>query len=116
MVSVKSWQEAIAKGRRRPALCAHDLFTAEKAAYSAYEERMREMAKAGNGVIAHDGVNNRMILSNAISLLAIGDEDGFRKSVDDFAERAAWDPVHFSALSYGLQAVDGFLKTKERAL
>jgi len=114
MVSVKKWQEAIALGHSRGPFTARDLSVAEQEAYKAYDTRVREMAKAGSGMLAHDGLNNRMILSNAISLLAIGDEKGFRAEVDDFAEKAAFDPHHYSALSYGLEAVDGFLKTKEQ--
>ena len=115
MVSVQSWQQAITASRGRCVLSARDLYTAEKAAYVAYDARVREMAKAGNGVLAHDGQSQKMVISNAISLLAIGDRDGFRHEVDNFAEKAAFDPHHYSAISHGLQAVEGFLKTRGRA-
>ena len=115
MVSVKSWQEAVFASRGRSALSAHDLYKAEMAAYAAHDARVREMAKHGGGVVAHDGRNNRMVLSNAIALLANGDADAFSDEVTAYAEKAAWDPHHYSPISYGLQAVDGFLKTKGRA-
>jgi len=111
MVSEKSWQDAVAASRGRSALSARELYKAEMDAYAAHDARARELAKHGGGVIAHDGRNNRMVLSNAIALLAIGDSAGFGEEVTAYAEKAAWDPS-YSALSYGLQAVDGFLKTK----
>jgi hypothetical protein len=111
MVSEKSWQEAVTASRGRSALSARELFKMEMAAYSAHDARVRELAKHGGGVVAHDGRNNRMVLSNAIELLVNGNSKGFSEEVVAYAEKAAWDPA-YSAISYGLQAVDGFLKNK----
>jgi|ERR1039457_801427 hypothetical protein len=111
MVSEKSWQDAVIASRGKSALSARELYKVEMAAYSAHDARVRELAKHGGGVIAHDGRNNRMVLSNAIELLATGNTEGFREEVAAYAEKAAWEPA-YSAISYGLQVVDGFLRTR----
>jgi len=111
MTSVRNWREAAIASHGKSALTARDLYQAEKAAYAAYDARVREMAGSGAGVSAHDGKNGLCILTAAISFLALGDVAEFRKSLYEISEKAAWDPVHYSPLSYGLQAVDGYLRT-----
>ena len=113
MPSVKSWQAMVTEGRQRSHYTAEDLSTAEKASYVAYEARVRELARSGQGVIAHDGLNQKATLSNAIALLAIGDEEGFAEKVGEFLEKAAWD-IHYSALVHGLSAAEWYLKGLER--
>jgi hypothetical protein len=115
MPSLKSWQEMISEGRQRSRYTAQDLYTAEKAAYVAHDARVKEMAKHGGGIVTHEGKNGLAVISNAIALLAIGDEKDFKAAVDRYAEKAAFDPIHFSPVAHGLIAVDGFLKQKEGA-
>jgi len=116
MTSVRSWQNAVAAGRGKCPLSAHDIRQAEKAGLAAYAARVREMAQSGHGVTPHDGNNARMILSSVIELLAMGHSQSFSDMLKVYGEKARRDPYRYSAISYGLQAVEGFLQTKRRAM
>lgn len=116
MVSVRSWQDAIAAGHGKCPLSAHDIRLAEKAGLTAFSARAREMAATGQGVIPHDGNNARMILTSMLELLAMGEWRSYADMLEMYGDKAVADPVHYSAVSYGLQAIDGFLRTKGHAL
>lgn len=88
---------------------AEDLYTAEQAAYKAYESRVEEMKRSGQGVLPHDGNNQKMIVSGIISLLASGDQKNFKEEVLDVRKKAGQDPVHYSPLSYALSVAEGYL-------
>lgn len=114
MPSASSWEAMVKEGRNKCHYSSRDLSTAEKAAGVAFDARMREMAKTGQGVIAHDGNGQKAVLISAIALLAVGAEDEYQQAITRFMEKAAFDPIHYSAISYGLQAADGYLKQHRR--
>ena len=93
----------------KSAFKARDLYTAEQAAFRAYEARVEEMKYGGQGVIPHDGNNHKGAITNAIGYLAYGDENAFADETHYFQEKALKDPVHYSPISHALTAAEGSL-------
>src|ERR1039458_7442670 len=73
----KRWRQMIRDLGNKSAFKARDLYTAEQAAFKAYEARVEEMKYGGQGVIPHDGNNHKGAITNALGYLAYGDEKAF---------------------------------------
>jgi hypothetical protein len=110
LVSIVKWQEIIESHGNKSQFRARDLYIAEKAAYVAYESRVREMTYGGQGVIPHDGNGFKTALTGTLELIAAGDARGFNEDLQSYVRKAA-DNQSYSPLSHGLQAAAGRLAT-----
>jgi hypothetical protein len=109
MVSLRAWQNEIKEGGNKASLNAADLLAAETAAHAAYDARVREMTYSSRGVTPHGGNNEKMIVSECLSMLARGWDDLFHTSVKEYGAKASKDPARYSPLSYALQTVAAFV-------
>ena len=112
MASLRQWQDEITEGGNRANVTARDLLKAEITAHAAYDARVREMTVSSGGVTPHCGNNEKMVVSQCLSMLARGWDDLFETTVKEYADRAVKDPARYSPLSYGLQTTTAALNQR----
>jgi len=109
MVSLRAWQNEIKEGGNKANVAADDLLAAETAAHTTYDARVREMTYSNRGVPPHGGNNQKMVISECLSMLARGWDDLFKTTVKEYADRALTNPTLYSPLSYALQSATATL-------
>ena len=112
MVSLRAWQDEIEEGGNKAKVAADDLFAAETVAHVAYDARAREMTYSNRGVTPHGGNNQKMVVSECLSMLARGWDDLFKTTVKEYSDRALKEPALYSALSYALKSAAATLNQR----
>jgi hypothetical protein len=105
MVSLRQWQNEIAEGGNKARVTAATLHAAETTAHSVYDATVREMTYSGQGVTPHGGNNEKMVISQALSMLARGWNDLFKETVVKYGEQASVHPVRFVPLKRALESI-----------
>ncbi len=103
MTSRRQWQNEIKDGGNRAKLTAADLLMAEKAAYAAYEAKLRQMSYSDRRVARLARNSEKMVISLCLSMLARGWGDLFNSTVQEYVNKASKEPARYAPLSYSLQ-------------
>lgn len=116
VASLRQWQNEIKAGGNKANVTADTLLAAETEAHAVYDARVREMTYSDRDVTPHGGNNQKMVISECLSMLARGWDDLFRTTVEEYAGRASEHPARYSPLSYALQTVSAVLDHRSAPL